>query len=237
VRKLVTAFGLAGAVLLASLATDAFTDTNGTQLESHTMTSGGLSWVGVGTASMEVQSNKAVTDSVQGWEHYYVDVSDASVLVEADITLPNADDYVCAINVRLADASNYHIVDLIRQSAGTPRMRIVSNVATTETVENEDTDVGAITNTTVNVVVTITGNTLTGYLNDVQTVQDTGASEGSTNTKHGISSYTGAPYGVCQWDNFSVDSDPTFGGGAASFIPGIINNPRRGGGLRAFFRF
>jgi hypothetical protein len=234
---MVAAFSLAGAALLASLATDAFTDTNGTDLTAHTMTSGGLSWAAVGTASMEVQSNKAVTDSVQGWEHYYVDVSDASVLIEADITLPNTDNYVCAINTRLADGSNYHIVDLIRQGAGTPRMRIVSNVATTETVEQEDTDVGAITNTTVNVVVTITGNTLTGYLNDVQTVQDTGASEGSTNTKHGLSSYTGAPYGVCQWDNFSVDSDPTFSPGGSSFIPGIINNPRRGGGKRVRNRY
>jgi hypothetical protein len=241
VRKVLAAFVLAAVLpLMAVINSDVFTDTNGTSLDAHTMTTGGQTWDEIGTAQIEIQSNRAITTAVQGWEHAAVESSDASVLVEADIIVPNADDYVCAINVRFADASNYHLVDVIRQAAGTPRMRIVSNVATTETVENEDTDVGAITNTTVNVTVTITGNTLNGYLNDVLTVTDTGASEGSTNTKHGISSYTGAPYGACQWDNFVIDSDPTFGGGAGATInPAKINGvPIRGGGLlRAFFRF
>jgi hypothetical protein len=237
VRKIALAFTLAAALpLMAVINSDDFSEANSTDLDAKAADVGGA-WDEIGTAQFEVQSGKATTTAVQGWEHVVVDSSDASVLVEADITLPNTDNYACAINVRFADASNYHFVDLIRQSAGTPRMRAGNYVAAAETISDEDTDVGAITNTTVNVIVTITGNTLTGYLNDVQTVQDTGASEGSTNTKHGLSSYTGAPYGACQWDNFVIDSDPTFGGGAASFIPGIINIPIRGGGKRVRNRY
>jgi hypothetical protein len=231
VKKIVAAFGLAGYVLLASIATDAFTDTNGVDLEAHTMTSGGLTWDCLSTTVLEVQSNKAAPTGIVGWEQCIVNASDASVLIEADIDVPSADDAVYGIAVRVTDESNGWWVDLIRQSAGNWRMRLNERNASTETTRDEDTDVGAIGGTTVNVVVTANGNTITGYLNDVQTVTYASASFNNTETKHGLTLYSGSPYSLNgRWDNFSIDSDPTFGGGAASFIPGIINAPIRGGG-------
>src|SRR5688572_16968662 len=99
-KKIVAAWTLAAMLVassLAPIATDVFTDTNGTSLDAHTMTSGGLSWAETGTGVYEIQSNRATTSGADGWAFATVDASDSSVLVEADVTLPNTDDYVCGL--------------------------------------------------------------------------------------------------------------------------------------------
>lgn len=227
---------IAAALSIAPLSvinSDTFTDTNGTSLDAHTMTSGGQTWNEIGSSVWEIQSNKVVQNGASAWMFASVESSDASVLVEADIAVPSANDVVAGLVVRFTDSSNYWLVDIIRQSGGNYRMRIVENNATTETARDEDTNVGSIGGTTVNVTVTANGNTITGYLNDVQKVTYASASFNNTETKHGLGQFSGSPYDLTTtWDNFSIDSDPTFGGGGGPTLnPSIINAPIRGGGI------
>jgi pectate lyase len=73
----------------------------------------------------------------------------------------------------------------------------------------------------------VTGSSLKAYKNGV--LQDTVSDGTYTTGEAGMFGYLTASCDDFQADNVS--------GGAASFIPGIINAPIRGGGLRAFFRY
>ncbi len=186
---------------------DTFTDTNGTAIGSHDPDVGGGvgAWGMLAANAIEIQSNKAKYLSGVAFAIAVADVSDADVQVEVDIDIPNAANYSYGLVVRAVDNANYWIIDLVRESSGNPRMRLVSLVANSYTNHDEDTNVGAISGTTVNVRVVCNGNTITGYLDDVQKVTYGSASFQNTSTKHGIAVYadydnTGA------FDNFSVDS-------------------------------
>jgi len=206
---------------------DTFTDTDSTAIGSHDPDVGGGvgAWVMQGVQAIEIQSNKAKYLSGSGFAFAAADTSDADVQVEVDIAIPNAANYSYGVVVRLADVSNYWLIDVVRVSSGNPGMRLIRVESAGLNVENEDTNVGAVSGTTVNVRVVCSGNTITGYLDDVQKVTYGSASFQSTATKHGISVY--ADYdNTGTFDNFSVDSDPV----VASFVPAIINKIIRGGG-------
>jgi hypothetical protein len=236
VKKLFAAWTLAEVMFAPSLAvidSDTFTDTNGTDLDAHDTDVGTQPWVQLGTCVMGISGNKAVWELTSGWCGATVDSSDADVAVEVDIAIPNASDYAYGLFVRFVDGNNYWRVFFYRNSGGTPALNIDENNASTET--NRDTDnLGAVSGTTKNLKVTLSGNTINAYVDDVLTSTYTSASH-NTATKHGLMIYSGFDTSGT-FDNYSVDSDPS-GGGAASFIPGIINTPVRGGGLRAFFRY
>jgi hypothetical protein len=232
VRKVLASFVLAAVLpLMAVINSDTFTGLDNTDIDSRSPDVGG-NWDDTSTSDWEILSNKAASVTSVGWVFAVVDSSDASVLIEADIDIPSANDVVCALTTRFLDDNDYWIVDIIRQSGANYRMRIVDNQSGSETARDEDTDVGAIGGTTVNVTVTANGNTITGYLNDVQTVTYASASFQNTETKHGLGTYNAGFSMDCRWDNFVVNSDPTFGGGGggATINPAQINMPIRGGG-------
>jgi hypothetical protein len=227
-KKIFAAWALAAVLFapsLAVIASDLFTDTNGTRLNAHTMTAGGLSWAEESTCEFEVQSNKAVWKTSVGWCLATIEASDASVSVEADIAVPNATDYAVGLNVRFVDSNNNWRAQIDRRSSGTPELIIVEVTGGGET--NRDTDaLGAVSGTTVNLKVTTSGDVINAYLDDVLTSTYTSASH-NTATKHGLAIYSGFDT-TPTWDAFVLDSDP--GGGGATINPAPINNPIRGGG-------
>jgi hypothetical protein len=237
-KKLFAAWTLAAVLFapsMASIATDAFTDTDGVNLGSHTMTTGGLSWVEAGTCLFHVQSNKAAWEAQTGDCMATVDSSDASVAVEADIAVPNTTDYAYGFVVRFSDASNYWVVRVNRAGGGTPQTEIYDITAGAYDSSCDTDNTGAITGTTITLGASTNSDTINLYLGGSLASTCTTASFNNTATKHGIWLYSDGTYSnTGTWDDFSIDSDPGSiggGGGGATINPAILNNPVRGGGL------
>jgi hypothetical protein len=239
-KKLFAAWTLAAVLFapsMASIATDAFTDTNGTNLNAHTMTSGGLTWDEVGSCLFDIQSNKAAHDasSVTGNCMATIDASDASVANSVDIAVPNATDYAVGIVTRFSDASNYWFARVVRSGGGTPQTEIYDITAGAYDTSCDTDNTSAISGTTITLGVTTNGDTINLYIGGVLASTCTTASFNNTATKHGIMHYTDGTYvNTSTWDNWSTDSDPGSiggGGGGATINPAILNNPVRGGGL------
>jgi hypothetical protein len=222
------------AARLAVINADTFTDTNGTSLDAHTPTTGG-GWSESVFTVWEIQSNTAKeVGSGSGWAYAVVESSDASVAVDVDIAIPNVSDYAYSITVRWTNNTNHWRADVLRTSSGTPLLRIVEVNAGSETTRDSDT-IGAVSGTTINLKITTNSDTIEGYIDDALTSSYASASFNNTATIHGIALFTGFER-AGSFDNFSIDSDPGGGGGAASFVPAIINAPVRGGGIRQRLR-
>jgi hypothetical protein len=238
VRKIFAAWSLASVLFapsLAPIATDAFTDSPGTNLTAHTMSSGGLSWAEEGVCLFHVQSNKATWEASAGSCIASVESSDASVTVESDIAIPNAADYQYGHTLRFSDTSNYWVVSLNRSSSGTPQM-FIYDITSGGYDGNCDTDnLGAVSGTTVTLLVIANGNTIDAYLDGSLVSTCTTASFNNTATKHGLFIYSASTDTSGTWDDFSIDSDTTAPGGGATINPAKINTPIRGGG-RAFLK-
>jgi hypothetical protein len=236
VRKIFAAWTLAAVLFAPSLAvtnSDDFSDANGTDLDGKSGDVGGA-WTDGGTCEFEVQSGRAVWQLTSGVCMTTVESSDASVAVVVDMIVPNLDNYSFGLAVRYSDNSNAWWVNVSRTAGGTPIMELTEWNAAANTLRDSDT-LGAISGTTIEFAATATGNTITGYVNGTSYSTYASATHNNTATKHGLFMYSDGTYSnTVAWDDFSVDSDPASypPAGGASFIPGIINNPIRGGGKR-----
>jgi hypothetical protein len=231
VKKIFAAWTLAAALFAPSLAvihSDTFTDTNGTSLDAHSPNTGN-GYDEEGSCEWEIQSNKAEYLSGSALCVASTDVADATVAVTADIGVPNDTNYSVGIILRGSDASNYWALSIGRDSGGTPALQLSENNAGVFTLRDSE-NLGAVTNTTQTVTLSVTGNDFTGSIGATQVTYT--SSLHNTSTEVGLFTYTGSPYSPDgTWDNLSVDSDPSGGGGGGPTINPARNNPIRGGGL------
>jgi hypothetical protein len=232
-KKLFAAWTLAAVLFapsMASIATDNFSGTNGDDIGGRTTTTGSLTWAEAGVCGFDIQTNKASYVTGAGNCMATVDASDASVTVQVEIDIPSANDYYYGLVARFSDANNFWLITTQRASAGTPVMHIYDITAGAYDGSCDSDNLGAISGTTITLKATTNSDTIEGYVGGSLVSSCTTASFNHTAPTDGfVINDAGNTTG--RWDNFSIDSDPTGGGAPPSFIPAILNNPIRGGGI------
>ena len=142
---------------------DEFTGTNGTTLPAHTMNVGG-GWTSqtnglcTGTLDFTIQSNAAQP----GAQIIGLVTADATVLdyvATVDMLVPNQNNYVGGLLFRFVNCANWWAVLIERDAGGTPYMAIIESNAGTRTYR-ATVNVPAATNTTLNLKVTLSGNSI-----------------------------------------------------------------------------
>jgi hypothetical protein len=87
------------------------------------------------------------------------------------------------------------------------------------------------------VKVSVTGNTFTAYYDPGTGLEQQGSTVDDSTYSTGVPGIawsTNTTANSAIWDDFIATGET--GGGAASFVPGIINMPLRGGGVRWFIQ-
>lgn len=187
---------------------DLFTGTNGDNLTAHTMDVGSgwtksLNGQGCGAAiNVTIQSNQAQpaagTQSI-----YWADAGFADVVASVDMIVPNVANYAGSLVFRYSDCDNYWQVGIERDGAGTPYMYIVEVQSGTASVR-ATVNVPGATNTTLNIKVTLSGNSIVALVGTSETCNYS-SSFNNTATKFGLWGYdSGAYTPAVPFDNFLV---------------------------------
>lgn len=187
---------------------DTFTGTDGTSLPSHTMNVGG-GWTArqnglCGSVSQfTIQSNKAQPPlAILGLVTADATVSD--YVVSLDLSVPNQNNYLGGIAFRWVDCANYWAAFIERDAAGTPYMAIMESNGGTRSYRATVNVTGA-TNTTLNIKVTLSGNSIVALAGTGETCNYTSSSF-ATSTQVGVIGYNdGTTYSpAINVDNFLV---------------------------------
>ena len=112
-----------------------------------------------GVNTMTIQSNRALPP-VAFLSTLTADAGVSDYIVSADLIIPNSNNYLGGLVIRWSTCANYWIVCIERDAAGTPYLAIVDCVSGTRTYR-ATVNVPGATNTTLNVKVTLNGNSIT----------------------------------------------------------------------------
>lgn len=188
---------------------DTFTDANGTTLASHGMNIGG-GWTaspnGLNCGAI-IQSTVQSNHAQPGGGFYSISTANAGVancIASIDALVPNASNYVGGLVFRYSDCANYWFLTIQRASGGTPYMQIVEVQGGVET-SRASVNVPGATNTTLNIKVTLNGNSIVALAGTGETTNYT-SSFNNTATKFGIWGYddSGSYSPAVPFDNFLV---------------------------------
>lgn len=180
----------------ATTISDAFTDTNGVDLEAHTATGGGFSWSKLAGNSMEIQSNKAQRDTNTGHgdRDYRADsdLSSADMYSKATVGSTGTD-FDCAVSARFSSSARTHY----QTEWGNGFRRISKFVAGAHSVMQADgsgNSVGDVLECRVN------GTTIQAYRNGAQVLTNQTDTDISGHVRAGISIW----HDQSTWDDFEA---------------------------------
>lgn len=182
----------------APLLQDTFTDTNGTNLTSHTMDVGG-GWTSHNGGAWEIQSNRGRTTSSVLSNYISADAGDADVEVTCTVNFGSSSEHV-GLCARVTNGSNgWEIYGRVNDDD----VVIVENNAGVRTVRASGAQTFAAS-TDYAMKVTCNGNTITAYINDVQICQYASATHNNTATRFGLMVHNAGGSDEARWDDFEV---------------------------------
>ncbi len=193
-------------VSAATLLSDTFTGTDGTNLTAHTMNVG-PGWT-VSTGTIQIYSNQANgkngTTAVSSI--YVSDAGNANVVISMDCIIPAAfnQDYSVGIIFRWQDSSNYWEAVSEQDGDGIYYLALYDVTAGVATQHGTNQSTGVINNTITPMTVTLSGTSIALAMASA-TINFT-SSLFQTRTKHGLYQYyqVSGLYQIAPGDNFLV---------------------------------
>lgn len=194
---------------------DAFTDTNSTSLDAHTMDVGSGWTEHVG--AWEIQSNAARGPDTTADALASADAGEADVTITVDVNVPNNSTYALGPAGRVVDASNYWVAYAERDGS-TAYLRLVEYTSGAGTIRAEDTFAVNPAGSTITITLALSGTSLTATASTGETCNYT-SSQHQSATRHGLWSYTDFGLALGSFDNFEVDD----GGGGGALTAGTLS--------------
>jgi hypothetical protein len=178
---------------MSTLAQDHCTDTNGVSLDAHVMDIGS-GWTEL-QGDWSISANTAVLTTAAGDSQNVAvfDAGQADVTFTCDVTYPDNGSWPFSIGivVNVTDNSNYGLFEFNHVGA----TNLYEKVAGTFTAPGSGTWTPSTAGGTVTLKVVTAGDNIKCYLNNVLTIDYTGAPRpNKTGTKFGIRAYDGSPY-------------------------------------------